>query len=120
MISLSQPFRFDDLQPKAEQMLCRVMKALDYVGVMAIECFVVDGRLLVNEIAPRVHNSGHWTQAGAFISQSYYIFAVCGLPLPQPEQSGGNMMINLLGLPYNVAWLNGPSQFPSSQPGTTR
>jgi 5-(carboxyamino)imidazole ribonucleotide synthase len=122
-ISLSQPCRFDTLQPKAEQMLRRVMQALDYVGVMAMECFVVDGELLINEIAPRVHNSGHWTQAGASISQfELHLRAVCGLPLPQPEQAGCSMMINLLGLPYNAAWLrHGAAQLhwygKSLQPG---
>jgi 5-(carboxyamino)imidazole ribonucleotide synthase len=105
-VSLSQPGRFDALQPKAEQMLREVMQALDYVGVMAMECFIVGGQLLINEIAPRVHNSGHWTQAGASICQfELHLRAVCGLPLPQPEQTGYSMMINLLGLPYNTAWL---------------
>lgn len=45
------------------------MDKLDYVGVMAMECFVVQDQLLVNELAPRVHNSGHWTQLGCSISQ---------------------------------------------------
>jgi len=81
-ISLSQPYRFDALQSKAEKMLGQVMQHLDYVGVMAMECFIVDGQLLINEIAPRVHNSGHWTQAGASISQfELHLRAVCGLPL---------------------------------------
>lgn len=105
-VSLSQPYLFDALQAKAEHMLSQVMRRLDYVGVMAMECFVVDGELLINEIAPRVHNSGHWTQAGASISQfELHLRAVCGLPLAQPEQSGSSMMINLIGLPYNEAWL---------------
>ncbi|MCD6027596.1 MAG: phosphoribosylaminoimidazole carboxylase [Solimicrobium sp.] len=105
-ISLSRPDRWDALQAKAEQMLQQVMQHLDYVGVMAMECFVVDGELLINEIAPRVHNSGHWTQAGASISQfELHLRAVCGLPLPQPEQFGFSMMINLLGLSYNSGWL---------------
>lgn len=111
-ISLSRNGRFDRLQRTAEQMLHRVMHGLDYVGVMAIECFLVGDQLLVNEIAPRVHNSGHWTQAGASISQfELHLRAVCGLPLPQPEQTGCSMMINLLGLPYNEAWIrHGASQ----------
>ncbi len=105
-VSLSQPERFTLLQPKAEQMLRTVMEALDYVGVMAIECFLINGQLLINEIAPRVHNSGHWTQAGASISQfELHLRAVCGLPLPQPEQPGSSMMLNLLGLPYDNTWL---------------
>jgi 5-(carboxyamino)imidazole ribonucleotide synthase len=111
-ISLSREGRFERLQQRAEQMLQRVMQRLDYVGVMAIECFVVGDQLLVNEIAPRVHNSGHWTQAGASISQfELHLRAVCGLPLPQPEQAGCAMMVNLLGLPYDTAWIrHGASQ----------
>lgn len=122
-ISLSQPCRFDGLQAKAEQMLRQVMQALQYVGVMTIECFVVDGQLLINEIAPRIHNSGHWTQVGASISQfELHLRAVCGLPLSQPEQTGCSMMINLLGLSYNAAWLmHGAAQLhwygKSLQPG---
>jgi len=122
-ISLSQPCRFDALQSRAEHMLSLVMRRLDYVGVMAMECFVVEGELLINEIAPRVHNSGHWTQAGASISQfELHLRAVCDLPLPQPEQSGFSMMINLIGLPYNQEWLShGAAQLhwygKSMQPG---
>ncbi len=105
-ISISQPHRFDVLQPQAEKMLRQVMESLDYIGVMAMECFVVGEQLLINEIAPRVHNSGHWTQAGASISQfEAHLRAICNLPLPQPEQVGCSIMINLLGLPYNAAWL---------------
>ncbi len=111
-ISLSLEGRFDHLQRSAQQMLHRVMHALDYIGVMAIECFLVGEQLLVNEIAPRVHNSGHWTQAGAAIGQfELHLRAVCGLPLPQPQQMGCSMMINLLGLSYDAAWIrHGASQ----------
>ncbi len=100
------------LQRSAQQMLQRVMESLDYVGVMAIEFFLVGEQLLINEIAPRVHNSGHWTQAGASISQfELHLRAVCGLPLPQPQQTGSSMMINLLGLSYDAAWIShGASQ----------
>ncbi len=106
-ISLSCEGRFDRWQSSAEQLLQRVMQHLDYVGVMAIECFIVGEQLLVNEIAPRVHNSGHWTQAGASISQfELHLRAVCALPLPQPEQAGCSMMINLLGLCYDPAWIS--------------
>lgn len=122
-ISLSQPGRFEKLQSKAEQMLGQVMQHLNYVGVMAMECFVVNGQLLINEIAPRVHNSGHWTQAGASLSQfELHLRAVCGLPLPEPEQPGYSVMINLLGVPFNTAWLkHGAAQLhwygKSVQPG---
>ena len=57
------------LQPEAENILRRIMEKLDYAGVMAVEFFEEDGRLLVNEIAPRVHNSGHWTEAACHVSQ---------------------------------------------------
>lgn len=104
--SISRPDAFQALQAPAEAMLTKVMDALDYVGVMAIECFVVGDQLLINEIAPRVHNSGHWTQAGASISQfELHLRAVCGLPLPKPVQQGSAMMANLLGVEYDTAWL---------------
>ena len=56
-------------QTQAESMLGKIMDKLEYVGVMAMECFVVGDKLLINELAPRVHNSGHWTQLGCAISQ---------------------------------------------------
>ena len=105
-ISISRPGAFDALQAPAEEMLRKLMTALDYVGVMAVECFVVNGELLINEIAPRVHNSGHWTQAAASISQfELHVRAVCGLPLPQPVQQGSALMVNLLGVDYDAAWM---------------
>ncbi len=106
-VSLSQPDTDAQLQSQAEQMLSTVMQTLEYVGVMAMECFVVNGKLLINEIAPRVHNSGHWTQAGASISQfELHLRAICGLHLPQPEQTGFSVMINLIGLEYDPDWLS--------------
>ena len=105
-ISLSLPKRLDHLQAQAEGMLRIVMESLNYVGVMAIEFFAVGEQLIINEIAPRVHNSGHWTQAGASICQfELHLRAICGLPLPQPEQSGASFMLNLLGQHYNPDWL---------------
>ncbi|QYF95694.1 5-(carboxyamino)imidazole ribonucleotide synthase [Massilia sp. PAMC28688] len=104
--SISRPGAFEALQAPAEDMLRTLMTALDYVGVMAVECFVVDGKLLINEIAPRVHNSGHWTQAAASISQfELHVRAVCGMPLPEPVQQGAAIMANLLGVAYDQAWL---------------
>ncbi|AKH99117.1 phosphoribosylaminoimidazole carboxylase, PurK protein [Hoeflea sp. IMCC20628] len=75
---------------------------LDYVGVFAVEFFAVrDGeshRLLVNEIAPRVHNSGHWTEAACAISQfEQHIRAITGLPLGDPERHSDCVMENLIG-----------------------
>ncbi len=105
-MSIYQAGRFDHLQQKAEQMLGTVMDALDYVGVMAMELFVVGDQLLVNEIAPRVHNSGHWTQNGASIDQfELHLRAVCDLPLAQPLHFGTSVMVNLLGMEFNPAWL---------------
>jgi 5-(carboxyamino)imidazole ribonucleotide synthase len=59
----------EGLAKQIQDLTERVLNNIDYVGVLAIECFVVDGKLLVNELAPRVHNSGHWTQQGAATSQ---------------------------------------------------
>src|SRR5882724_8940037 len=79
-----------------------IANALDYVGVLAVEMFVVqadDGRtVLVNEIAPRVHNSGHWTLDGASISQfEQHIRAIAGWPLGKPVRHGPVIMTNLIG-----------------------
>jgi 5-(carboxyamino)imidazole ribonucleotide synthase len=76
--------------------------ALDYVGVLAVEMFVVQGKggptVLVNEIAPRVHNSGHWTLDGASISQfEQHIRAIAGWPLGKPVRHGPVTMTNLIG-----------------------
>jgi 5-(carboxyamino)imidazole ribonucleotide synthase len=70
-----------------------------YVGVLAVEMFVLgDGALLVNEIAPRVHNSGHWTLDGASVSQfEQHLRAVAGWPLAKPIRHGRVEMINLIG-----------------------
>ena len=76
-----------------------VAQALDHVGVLCVELFVTeDGRLLVNEIAPRVHNSGHWTIEGCETSQfAQHIRAVCGLPLGSPARRANSAMKNLIG-----------------------
>ncbi|XEG68499.1 5-(carboxyamino)imidazole ribonucleotide synthase [Edwardsiella tarda] len=102
-----QPESF--LQEKAQAMLQRIMQRLEYVGVMAMECFVVDDdTLLINELAPRVHNSGHWTQNGASISQfELHLRALLDLPLPHPDVSTPSVMINLIGTDYDTAWLAG-------------
>ena len=99
-----------DLQQQAETHMRKVLEALDYVGVMAIEYFDAGGKLLVNEIAPRVHNSGHWTQAGASVSQfEMHLRAVCGLPLVSPVQEGHAAMINLIGVAFDPSWLAHPA-----------
>lgn len=93
-------------QQHAEAWLSRIMDDQDYIGVMAMECFVVDGDLLVNELAPRVHNSGHWTQAGATISQfELHLRALADLPLITPEVNGVSVMYNLLGRHWKPEWL---------------
>jgi 5-(carboxyamino)imidazole ribonucleotide synthase len=97
--------RLQPLQAQAEDMLGKILNALDYVGVMAMETFRVGDQLLINELAPRVHNSGHWTQAGASISQfEYHLRAVANMATPQPQVIGQNVMINLIGTDYNPAW----------------
>ena len=69
-----------------------------YVGMLAIEFFVRDGRLIANEIAPRVHNSGHWTIEGAVTSQfENHLRAIAGLPLGSTAAVGHAAMINLIG-----------------------
>jgi len=76
----------------------RVMNALDYVGVMAVELFVTGGGLIVNEIAPRVHNSGHWTQNGCVIDQfEQHVRAVAGWPLGDGRRHSDVVMTNLIG-----------------------
>lgn len=76
-----------------------VLEAFDYVGVVGIEFFVTrDGRLLVNEMAPRVHNSGHWTQNGCTVDQfEQHVRAVMGLPLGSGERHADVVMTNLIG-----------------------
>ncbi|MFN4059540.1 MAG: 5-(carboxyamino)imidazole ribonucleotide synthase [Paracoccus hibiscisoli] len=76
----------------------RIANALDYVGVMGVELFVTPDGLIVNEIAPRVHNSGHWTQAGCAVDQfEQHIRAVAGLPLGDGKRHADVVMENLIG-----------------------
>lgn len=76
----------------------RLAEALEYVGVFALELFLVEGRLLANEIAPRVHNSGHWTIEGAEVSQfENHLRAVLGLPLGATTARGMACMLNWVG-----------------------
>ncbi len=77
----------------------KIVEKLDYVGVMGVEMFVqADGSILVNEVAPRVHNTGHWTLEGCAISQfEQHIRAVCGWPLGSVERHSNAVMTNLLG-----------------------
>ncbi len=76
----------------------RILNALDYVGVLGVELFVTPEGLLVNEIAPRVHNSGHWTQAGCAVDQfEQHIRAVAGWPLGDGSRYADVEMTNLIG-----------------------
>lgn len=94
------------LQSKAETMLATIMHKLNYIGVMAMECFVKGDELLINELAPRVHNSGHWTQNGASISQfELHLRAILNLPMPKPDVSSPAVMVNLIGTDLNYNWL---------------
>jgi 5-(carboxyamino)imidazole ribonucleotide synthase len=86
------------LQNLAQDYATRVLEALNYVGVLAIEFFEVDGKLVTNEMAPRVHNSGHWTIEGAQTSQfENHLRAIAGLPLGSTELRGDCAMLNLIG-----------------------
>jgi 5-(carboxyamino)imidazole ribonucleotide synthase len=86
------------LQALAEDYVGRVLARLDYVGVMAFEFFEVDGGLKANEIAPRVHNSGHWTIEGSECSQfENHLRAIAGLPLGSTARVGASAMLNFIG-----------------------
>ena len=92
------PFANPGLERSARTYLKRVMNALAYVGVLTIEFFVVKGRLVANEMAPRVHNSGHWTIEGCVTSQfENHLRAICNLPLGSTRALGHTAMVNFLG-----------------------
>jgi 5-(carboxyamino)imidazole ribonucleotide synthase len=84
---------------RAQELAIHLVEALDVVGTLTVELFLLaDASLVVNELAPRVHNSGHWTIEGAPTSQfEQHIRAICGLPLGDPAANGSAAMINLLG-----------------------
>jgi 5-(carboxyamino)imidazole ribonucleotide synthase len=92
----------ETLAAQARSIAEKIANALNYVGVLAVEMFVVPegggAKVLVNEIAPRVHNSGHWTLDGASISQfEQHIRAIAGWPLGKPVRHGSVTMTNLIG-----------------------
>jgi 5-(carboxyamino)imidazole ribonucleotide synthase len=92
------PYSNPALERTARQYLKRVMTDLAYVGVLTIEFFVVRGRLIANEMAPRVHNSGHWTIEGCVTSQfENHLRAICDLPLGSTRPLGHTAMVNFLG-----------------------
>jgi 5-(carboxyamino)imidazole ribonucleotide synthase len=92
------PYTNQALERTARTYMRRVLAALDYTGILAIEFFVVRGRLIANEMAPRVHNSGHWTIEGCVTSQfENHLRAICGLPLGSTRPLGHTAMVNFLG-----------------------
>lgn len=99
------------IQAQAESAFSALASELDYVGVLAIEFFDVNGTLLVNEIAPRVHNSGHWTQQGSHVSQfENHIRAIAGLPVGDTTLIRPTAMVNVLGqenIPTDVLQIPG-------------
>ncbi|HXR18606.1 MAG TPA: 5-(carboxyamino)imidazole ribonucleotide synthase [Steroidobacteraceae bacterium] len=104
------PWQAPQLLRAAAAHLKRVLEAFDYVGVLAIEFFVHQGRLIANEMAPRVHNSGHWSIEGALTSQfENHVRAIAGLPLGSTAARGHALMINLIGqMPPRDALLSEP------------
>jgi len=97
-MSLAPAPAIDQLQQRATALAQTLAERLDYVGVFALELFVKDGELLGNEMAPRVHNSGHWTIEGAHTSQfENHVRAVLGLPLGDTDARGVSAMFNWIG-----------------------
>ncbi len=86
------------LQARGEEIAARLLAELDHVGVLTVELFEHNGELLVNELAPRVHNSGHWTIEGADTSQfENHLRAVLGWPLGSTAARGSSAMVNCIG-----------------------
>jgi 5-(carboxyamino)imidazole ribonucleotide synthase len=111
MLRLSvAPWLAPALERQARTYARAVLRHFNYVGVLAIEFFVKKGRLIANEIAPRVHNSGHWTIEGAVTSQfENHLRAIAGLPLGSTEAMGHAAMVNLIGrMPSRAAVLAQP------------
>lgn len=98
ILRTATPRQDDPMQAKAEDYARRVIEHLGYVGVLAFEFFVAQGELFANEIAPRVHNSGHWTIEGAEVSQfENHLRAIAGLPLGSTALRGCSAMVNFIG-----------------------
>lgn len=88
-----------ELQARGEDLAARLLTDLDHVGVLGVELFDVGGELLANEIAPRVHNSGHWTIEGAVTSQfENHVRAVLGWPLGSTAARGPSAMVNCISV----------------------
>ncbi|EPE37175.1 N5-carboxyaminoimidazole ribonucleotide synthase [Candidatus Photodesmus katoptron] len=99
ILNLSISINNLELQQQAKKIFISITNKLQYVGVLTIEFFEFNGQLLVNEIAPRVHNSGHWTQQGTETCQfENHLRAVCGMPLGSTKLLRFTSMINILGI----------------------
>ena len=102
----------DTLCEQAAALAGTVADCLAYVGVLAVEYFIVDGRLLINEMAPRPHNSGHYTIDACTCSQfDQQVRALCGLPLGQADAHSAAVMVNLLG----ELWYRNPRNVQAAQ-----
>jgi 5-(carboxyamino)imidazole ribonucleotide synthase len=98
ILAVSRAPAADAPQAQAEGIATKLLDALGYVGVLAVELFDVGGTLLANEFAPRVHNTGHWTIDGAVTSQfENHVRAVLGRPLGSTGALGESVMVNLVG-----------------------
>lgn len=96
----------DPMQKPAEELAGKLLRHVDYVGVLALELFQVGPVLLANEMAPRVHNSGHWTIEGAMTSQfENHLRAIAGLPLGKTSVTGHSAMVNFIGRQPDLAGL---------------
>lgn len=98
ILRIAQSCTDDPLQTEAEDYVRRLLEKLDYVGVIALELFDIDGHLLANEFAPRVHNSGHWSIEGSETSQfENHLRAILDLPLGNTQTRGRAAMVNFIG-----------------------
>lgn len=96
----------DPMQKQAEELAGKLLRRMNYVGVLALELFQVGSMLLANEMAPRVHNSGHWTIEGAMTSQfENHLRAIAGLPLGKTSVTGHSAMVNFIGKQPDLAGL---------------
>jgi 5-(carboxyamino)imidazole ribonucleotide synthase len=96
-----------ELRARAPELAEKIADGLDYIGTLAVEFFVVGGELVVNEMAPRPHNSGHFTLDACLTSQyEQQVRALCGLPLGGPRAHSAAAMVNLLG---DIWYENGPA-----------
>ena len=91
------------IEKKAKSYIKKLAESIDLIGIMTLELFVTkDGKVLANEIAPRTHNSGHWTIDACAVSQfENHVRCVCGLPVGNPARHSDAIMINLIGNDVN-------------------